>query len=72
MPTSFMTEVYEFSKAMYSSGQSDLDKHGKGSKEMEKKTDFHTYEMMVLSCAACIDLMFWAVKEERGTRLTLN
>ncbi|XP_056020742.1 phosphatidylinositol 4-kinase alpha-like isoform X2 [Ostrea edulis] len=65
MPTSFMTEVHEFSRALYSSGQNDLDKHGKGTKEMEKKTDFHTYEMMVLSCAACIDLMFWAVKEER-------
>ncbi|XP_062588022.1 phosphatidylinositol 4-kinase alpha-like isoform X3 [Saccostrea cucullata] len=65
MPTSFMTEVYEFSKTMYSSGQNDLDKRGKGSREMEKKTDFHTYEMMVLSCAVCVDLMFWAVKEER-------
>ncbi|XP_052714253.1 phosphatidylinositol 4-kinase alpha-like isoform X6 [Crassostrea angulata] len=65
MPTSFMNDVYEFSKKMYLSGQIELDKHGKGTREVEKKMDFHTYEMMVLSCAACIDLMFWAVKEER-------
>lgn len=66
MPTSFMNDVYEFSKKMYLSGQIELDKHGKGTREVEKKMDFHTYEMMVLNCAACIDLMFWAVKEERG------
>lgn len=66
MPVSFMNEVYDFSRQMYLSGQNDLDKRGKGPRETEKRTDFHTYEMMVLSCAACIDLMFWAVKEERG------
>ncbi|XP_078336365.1 phosphatidylinositol 4-kinase alpha-like [Crassostrea virginica] len=65
MPASFMNEVYDFSRQMYLSGQNDLDKRGKGPRETEKRTDFHTYEMMVLSCAACIDLMFWAVKEER-------
>ena len=62
-----MKDVEKFAKTLWARCQSDLEQKYLLSKETHKKLDPHSYELVVYSCAACIDLMFWAVRDDTGT-----
>ncbi|KAK3083088.1 hypothetical protein FSP39_013642 [Pinctada imbricata] len=65
LPTSFMQDVHEFVKNLYIQGQSELEKRPRHHRDnVDKKIDFNPYELTVLGCAACVDLLFWAVRDE--------
>ena len=59
-----MSQVQEFVKELYNSGQIEMNKKHYYHREMEK--DFNPYELTIASSAACVDILFWAVKDESG------
>ncbi|KAK3587137.1 hypothetical protein CHS0354_006778 [Potamilus streckersoni] len=76
VPGRFMKEVEVFIKSLYMVGQQELDRrrhsqyhqHSRDSYTAgDKKWDVNPYELMVCSSAACVDLLFWAVREESGS-----
>ena len=64
-----MKEIEIFVKQLWAAGQQGLETKYHHSKELNHKLDVNPYELLVYSSAACIDLMFWSVKEESGTCL---
>ncbi|XP_046360282.2 phosphatidylinositol 4-kinase alpha-like isoform X1 [Haliotis rufescens] len=65
LPLSFMKEIEDFVKMLYQSGQHDLEKkHAHAHKEQDKVWDFNPYQLTVYSNAACVDLLFWAIRGE--------
>ena len=57
-------------KTVYTSGQVELDKKTRMPRDgADKKIEFNPYELTVLSCAACVDLLFWAVRDESGIEI---
>ena len=62
-----MDEVEGYVKEMWSSIQLDLEKRpAHSSKDIKSRVDVSPYELLVYSGAACIDIMFWSVREESG------
>ena len=53
-------------KALYAVEQKELEKRYHHSKEGDRRWDINPYELTVCSSAACVDLLFWAVREEPG------
>lgn len=67
LSASFTKEVELFVKALYAIEQNELErKHHGGSEKGDKRWDVNPYELTVCSSAACVDLLFWAVREESG------
>ncbi|XP_053375288.1 phosphatidylinositol 4-kinase alpha-like [Mercenaria mercenaria] len=65
LPDTFMDEVEGYVKQMWGAIQQDLEKRpAHSSKDMRNRVDVSPYELLVYSGAACIDLMFWSVREE--------
>ncbi|XP_012945848.1 phosphatidylinositol 4-kinase alpha, partial [Aplysia californica] len=60
----FMNEVQEFVKVLYRAGQSDLENRPASHGQQERLTDFNPYQLMVYANGACVDLMFWSIREE--------
>ena len=56
-------------KALYAVEQKELEKRYHHSKEGDRRWDINPYELTVCSSAACVDLLFWAVREEPGKSL---
>ncbi|ESO97694.1 hypothetical protein LOTGIDRAFT_103639 [Lottia gigantea] len=64
LPASFMNDVQDFVKSLYHSGQVDLEKKSSHHhKDHEKDFEFNPYQLTVYSNAACVDLLFWAIRE---------
>ena len=67
LPSSFAKEIELFVKALYAVEQNKLErKHHSSSEKGDKRWDINPYELTVCSSAACVDLLFWAVREEPG------
>lgn len=68
LPLSFMKDIQEFVSELYASGQVEIDKKHRhhSHRDGDRKWDLSPYELNILSCAACVDLLFWAVKDETG------
>ncbi|KAJ8312892.1 hypothetical protein KUTeg_010265 [Tegillarca granosa] len=66
LPISFMKDIQEFVSELYQSGQVEIDKKHRhhSHRDGDKKWNLSPYELNILSCAACVDLLFWAVREE--------
>lgn len=64
LPSSFMKEVQDFVKSLYLSGQTELQSKQQRSPAEVRHMQFDPYELMVCSNAACVDLLFWAVRDE--------
>ncbi|XP_052799861.1 phosphatidylinositol 4-kinase alpha-like isoform X2 [Mya arenaria] len=64
LPNAFMKEIEVFIKSQWSWTQQELERKYQHHKETRRSSDLATYELIVYSGAACIDLMFWAVHEE--------
>ncbi|XP_052072692.1 phosphatidylinositol 4-kinase alpha-like isoform X2 [Mytilus californianus] len=62
LPVSFTTEVQDFVKDLYSSGQIEMTKKHYSHRDLDK--DFNPYELTVSCSAACVDILFWAVRGE--------
>lgn len=65
LPVSLTTEVQDFVKDLYSGGQIEMTKKHYSHRDLEK--DFNPYELTISSSAACVDILFWAVRGESGT-----
>lgn len=65
VPASFTKDIELFVKALYAVEQKELERRHH-SKESDKRWDINPYELTVCSSAACVDLLFWAVREESG------
>ncbi|XP_021377626.1 phosphatidylinositol 4-kinase alpha-like isoform X3 [Mizuhopecten yessoensis] len=65
LPLSFMSDVQDFATGMYQTSQAELDKKPRPHRDGEHKWHFNPYDLTVLSSAACVDLLFWAVREEQ-------
>ncbi|KAK6191311.1 hypothetical protein SNE40_003034 [Patella caerulea] len=70
LPAKFMNDVQDFVKSLYESGQVDLEKkHGHPHDKDHRKDhddndhEFNPYQLTVYSNAACVDLLFWAIRE---------
>ncbi|KAK7505986.1 hypothetical protein BaRGS_00002708 [Batillaria attramentaria] len=61
LPASFMREVFDFVTELYHSGQAELEHRPHTHNE---KLDFNPYSLNVHSNAACVDLLFWAIRDE--------
>ncbi|KAL4223436.1 Phosphatidylinositol 4-kinase alpha [Mactra antiquata] len=64
LPDTFMDEVEVYVKRLWSSSQQDLEKKHHHNKDNKTRVDVSPYELLVFSNAACIDLMFWSVRDE--------
>eukprot|EP00106_Octopus_bimaculoides_P007153 XP_014774595.1 PREDICTED: phosphatidylinositol 4-kinase alpha-like isoform X3 [Octopus bimaculoides] len=64
LPASFMKEVQDFVKSLYLSGQTELQSKYQRSASDIRQLHFDPYELMVCSNAACVDLLFWAVRDD--------
>ncbi|KAK7087993.1 hypothetical protein V1264_021976 [Littorina saxatilis] len=62
LPASFMREVFDFVTELYHTGQTELE-HRPHS-HSDKPLEFNPYSLNVHSNAACVDLLFWAIKDE--------
>ncbi|VDI78282.1 phosphatidylinositol 4-kinase A [Mytilus galloprovincialis] len=62
LPVSLTTEVQDFVKDLYSGGQIEMTKKHYSHRDLEK--DFNPYELTISSSAACVDILFWAVRGE--------
>ncbi|CAG2245012.1 PI4KA [Mytilus edulis] len=62
LPVSLTTEVQDFVKDLYSGGQIEMTKKHYSHRDLEK--DFNPYEITISSSAACVDILFWAVRGE--------
>jgi len=60
-----MKEIGTFMKKLWSTTYGDLEKTHQHIKEIGGRYQ-HTYELVVYSCAACIDLLFWSVRDDTG------
>jgi len=65
LPLPFMKDMEVYSKRLWTWSQQELDKKYAHHKEA-RRADLATYELIVYSAAACIDLMLWAVHEDSG------
>ena len=63
LPAKFMKDIEEFIRSVYYAGQDEF-KLAPKSKEYDKS--FNPQQLMVFSNAACVDLLFWAIREESG------
>lgn len=61
-----MKEVQEFAKQLYLAGQSDLESKPSAHNFSERLTDFNPYQLLVHANGACVDLLFWSIREESG------
>ncbi|XP_041348000.1 phosphatidylinositol 4-kinase alpha-like [Gigantopelta aegis] len=61
LPATFMKDIEEFIRSVYYAGQDEF-KHATKNKEHDKS--FNPQQLMVYSNAACVDLLFWAIREE--------
>ncbi|KAK3796327.1 hypothetical protein RRG08_021349 [Elysia crispata] len=67
---SFMKEVQDFVKSLYMAGQAELQSKPSASSGMSvgggehKITEFNPYQLLVHANGACVDLLFWSIKEE--------
>ena len=64
-----MSDIQIFARSVYEEGQEELDKRTHRDNHADKRALTSPHELTVLSCAACIDLMFWALREESGIYL---
>lgn len=64
-----MKEVQDFVKSLYLSGQTELQSKQQRSPAEVRHMQFDPYELMVCSNAACVDLLFWAVRDESGKHM---
>ncbi|XP_055863268.1 phosphatidylinositol 4-kinase alpha-like isoform X4 [Biomphalaria glabrata] len=64
LPADFMKEVQDFVKGLYQAGQADLDSKPSNHNLREKLTDFNPYQLLVHANGACVDLLFWSIREE--------
>ncbi|KAL5017409.1 hypothetical protein ScPMuIL_006998 [Solemya velum] len=64
LASSFMKDVHKFVKSLYKSSQAELDRKIHHYREHGSGAEITPYEQTVCSCAACVDLMFWAIREE--------
>ncbi|BFZ04518.1 hypothetical protein BsWGS_07556 [Bradybaena similaris] len=60
----FMKEVQEFAKQLFLAGQSDLESKPSNHTFHERLTDFNPYQLLVHANGACVDLLFWSIREE--------
>lgn len=67
LPDAFMDEVEVYIKKLWAASQLDLEKKHTHSKDTRNRVDVSPYELLVYSSAACIDLLFWSVREESGS-----
>ena len=67
LPASFMSEVQDFIKDLYNSGQIEMAKKHGYHRDLNK--EFNPYELTISSSAACVDILFWAVRDESGNFL---
>ena len=58
-----MREVFDFVTELYHTGQAELEHRPHYHNE---KLDFNPYTLNVHSNAACVDLLFWAIRDEAG------
>lgn len=59
-----MREVFEFVTELYRAGQAELDKRHHS--YLDQLLEFNPYSLNVHSVAACVDLLFWAIRDEAG------
>ncbi|XP_059147060.1 phosphatidylinositol 4-kinase alpha-like [Physella acuta] len=64
LPVEFMKEVQDFVKGLYQAGQFDLESKPSNHALKEKLTDFNPYQLLVHANGACVDLLFWSIREE--------
>ncbi|KAH9492192.1 Phosphatidylinositol 4-kinase alpha [Bulinus truncatus] len=64
LPAEFMKEVQDFVKGLFQAGQSDLESKPSNHNFKEKLTDFNPYQLLVHANGACVDLLFWSIREE--------
>lgn len=64
LPALFMREVFEFVTELYRAGQAELDKRHHS--YLDQLLEFNPYSLNVHSVAACVDLLFWAIRDEAG------
>ncbi|KAL8613206.1 hypothetical protein ACOMHN_043015 [Nucella lapillus] len=62
LPSAFMREVFDFVTELYHNGQLELE-HRPHS-HCDRPLEFNPYSLNVHSNAACVDLLFWAIKDE--------
>ncbi|PVD31364.1 hypothetical protein C0Q70_06776 [Pomacea canaliculata] len=62
LPALFMREVFEFVTELYRAGQAELDKRHHS--YLDQLLEFNPYSLNVHSVAACVDLLFWAIRDE--------
>ena len=60
----FMRDVQEFAKILYVAGATELESRKVG--HADPNTDFNPYQLMVHANGACVELLFWSIREESG------
>ena len=75
LSTAFMKEVQDFVKSLYMAGQAELQSKPSSSGISvgggeHKLTEFNPYQLLVHANGACVDLLFWSIKEESGKLLS--
>ena len=65
LPAAFMREVFDFVTELYHRGQAELEHRSHS--HSDKPLEFNPYSLNVHSNAACVDLLFWAIKDEAGS-----
>ncbi|XP_052243319.1 phosphatidylinositol 4-kinase alpha-like isoform X4 [Dreissena polymorpha] len=63
LPAGFMKEIEVYVKVLWSASHQNLETMYQHLKD-KRHVNIGTYELVVYSSAACIDLIFWAVREE--------
>ncbi|GFO06729.1 phosphatidylinositol 4-kinase alpha-like, partial [Plakobranchus ocellatus] len=71
LPTTFMKEVQDFVKSLYVAGQAELQSKpsaasssSSASAGEHRITEFNPYQLLVHANGACVDLLFWSIREE--------
>ena len=64
LPAAFMREVFDFVTELYHRGQTELEHRSHS--HSDRPLEFNPYSLNVHSNAACVDLLFWAIKDEAG------
>ncbi|XP_074644001.1 phosphatidylinositol 4-kinase alpha-like [Tubulanus polymorphus] len=73
LSTTFTKEVQEFVKGLYLSGQTELQskQHEEGER-LERRGEVNPFALTVASNAACIELLFWALRDETDAESLCN
>ncbi|RUS74514.1 hypothetical protein EGW08_017721 [Elysia chlorotica] len=69
LPTCFMKEVQDFVRGLYMAGQAELQSKPSGAGISagggeNRLTEFNPYQLLVHANGACVDLLFWSIREE--------